>query len=224
MKLNLLALAFVALPLLTAQASNTVVTNFTTVAATKPNAHPVMLADGATLIPSGSGTVATGFFSLADGAITAISTPAAWTTALGSFQQFGTTGTVGGASALNNAGLYKLTAGQANLAGSAFDGKNIYTVIGNGASLAASTQVLVFKSTSTFAVDPTPEGTGPFLGTPPAGSLLLGSFGTPGAFYPAGLMANITSTPAVAVNLVPEPATALLGVLSLGFGFIRRRR
>jgi hypothetical protein len=238
MKLKLLALSLVALPFVAANASNTVVSNFVTVQANKPQTHPVMLSSlngpgGNVLIANNSGIVATGYFTGTDALFDAVKAApvgaarqTAWAAAAAAFVQFGASGPVGGPSALNNAGLYKLTAGAANPPGSQFEGKNIYTVVGNAATLAGSIDVMVFKSTNTFAVDPTPEGTGNFLGDAPAGTLLLGTLGTAGAFYPAGLMAGITTTPvnALAIAPIPEPAAALLGALALGFGFIRRRR
>jgi hypothetical protein len=123
MRLNLLTLSLVALPLNTANASNTVISNFVTVQANKSQSHPVMLSSfrGGGLIPNGTGIVAAGYFTAPEVGFDAVkAAPAgparafAWAALAASFVQFGSSGTVGGASALNSAGLYKLTAGAAN--------------------------------------------------------------------------------------------------------------
>ena len=116
----------------------------------------------------------------------------------------------------------------ANVAGTPFSGKNVYVAIGSGATLAASQQWVVFKSTTTFADEPTPSVnaflTDPAAGTPPAGTCLAGALSTTtSAWYTTGPLANIQMSSVVAAG-VPEPTVALLGALGLGIGFIRRRR
>jgi hypothetical protein len=229
--IKLLALAAVLLPSL-GHASNVIATNFGT-GANAATSNPIIFSGA--VAPAGAGIVAVGLFgagdAAADAAITAAAgNPAAWATVAGTFSQFGASATVGsGAGAApGTAGLFSVTPGQAVLAGSPFDGKNVYVAIGNAATLAGSSQVVVFKSTSTFALDPTPS-VNAFLrdaavGQDPAGTFLLGALGPGQVWYQTGPLAGQTITGVIGAVIIPEPATALLGMLSLGFGLVRRRR
>jgi hypothetical protein len=225
--IKLLALAAVLLPSL-GHASNVIATNFGT-GANAATSNPIIFSDA--VAPAGAGIVAVGLFGSTDAQITAAAgNPAAWATVAGTFSQFGASATVGsGAGAApGTAGLFSVTPGQAVLAGSPFDGKNVYVAIGNAATLAGSSQVVVFKSTSTFALDPTPS-VNAFLrdaavGQDPAGTFLLGALGPGQVWYQTGPLAGQTITGVIGAVIIPEPATALLGMLSLGFGLVRRRR
>ncbi len=206
-----------------ANASNVIFTNFST--ATKSDTHAVTLSTG-TLLPAGANSiVAVGFFS-SDAVLNLVqSTPtqASWTAALAAFTQFGTATTVG-TGAGNTAGLYKQTTGAAVVDGaSAFQGKNIYTIVGNAPTLAGSTEVLVVKSNAQFAVDPTPSANADFVAA--ASTVMVGSLaGQTSIPYNSGTMAGVSMITAQMVNLVPEPTAGLLGLIGLAFGGFRRRR
>lgn len=105
--------------------------------------------------------------------------------------------------------------------GNAAIGQQVYLIIGNGASIAASSQVLVWKPTSnpagnTFVAD-NPVG-GPdliqFLTT--RGTVVVGTTLT--ADVGAGSQSNFKL-----VAVVPEPSTALLGAVG-ALALLRRRR
>jgi hypothetical protein len=230
-KLLTLVAAFV--PCLSPAAVNVVTNNFAT-GTGGPRTNPLTNYLGTTLLPAGSGIVAVGFFpgdpAVVDAAITAVGdNVAAWGTIAATFQMFGASATIGTGSgaAPGQPGLFGITPG-AQVAGTPFSGKNVYVAIGSGATLAASTQYAVFKSTTTFADEPTPSVNAflsdPAVGTPPAGTFLLGqlSAGT-SAWFTTGPLANVQMS-SIRLDGVPEPTVALLGALGLGIGFIRRRR
>jgi hypothetical protein len=209
------------------QASNVIASNFAT-GANAVNSHPAQLSNG-NFIANGAGVVAVGLVTLTDAQVMAVNTVPEWVALLAGFSQFGaTTTTFGGASAVNNQGMYKLTAGfPVPDAASPFADKNIYTLMGNGATLATSTEVAVFKGNDKFVLDQAASTNAPLTGNPPGGTLLVGTIDAAGSVN-GGFNTPAFNTTSMnvmhLVNLVPEPTTALLGVLSLGFGFIRRRR
>ena len=105
--------------------------------------------------------------------------------------------------------------------GSSLVGQNVYVVIGNGASLGASDNFLVWKATAndagnTYTADNPVGGPGTVTVLGDKGTPLVGDFGT---VYdsPLGSQAGYTMAG------VPEPSIALLGALGV-LGLIRRRR
>ena len=211
-----------------ASASNVIFTNFST--ASKGDTHPVTLSNGA-LLPAGANTiVAVGFFS-SDAVLNlvqAMPNQANWTAALAAFTQFGTATTIG-TGAGNTAGLYKQTTGAAVVDGaSSFQGKNIYTVIGNSTTLATATEFLVVKSNAQFAIDPTPSANADLVGA--ASTVMVGSMAAqPTTPYSSGTLAGISMTTVQMAGgplepTTPEPAVGLLSLVGLAMGGIRRRR
>jgi hypothetical protein len=209
--ITLLALVAAFVPCLSQAAVNVVTRNFATGAAANTT-NPVTF-NGA-LLPAGTGIVAVGLFgagdAAADAAISAVgNNPAAWATVAATFQQFGASATIGTGSgaAPGQPGLFQITPG-ANVAGTPFSGKNVYVAIGNGATLAASQQWVVFKSTTTFADEPTPSVnaflTDAAAGTPPAGTFLAGSLSPDtSAWYTTGPLANVQISSMGAAGVIP---------------------
>lgn len=105
------------------------------------------------LIPNGTGYVAIGVFNVDDAQLRT------WAGALqggeiaNAFVQFSNNVSIG---FNNNGGIYQTVINGAITAGDAFEGKNIYTVIGSGSSLAGSSEMLVFKHNHVFMADPSP--------------------------------------------------------------------
>ncbi|MBT8037514.1 MAG: PEP-CTERM sorting domain-containing protein [Verrucomicrobiae bacterium] len=102
-------------------------------------------------------------------------------------------------------------------------GKGVFIVIGNSSSLAAATQMLVFRYEDDF-VDTPFEGPGTASLINGTGTLLIGEYNNFGFDNDS----NPSTPDAPAFNLVvipiPEPSsTALLGLGGLAF-FLRRRR
>jgi hypothetical protein len=212
-----------------------VATNYRTGTAGNGLTNPIVF-NGA-LAPAGAGTVAVGIFGATDADIRAVGgNPAAWAAVAATFQQFGTSARIGdGAGASpGQPGLFQITP-EANVTGTNFSGKNVYVAIGSGATLAASSLFVVFKSDTTFADEPTPSVSA-FLadvatGQLPAGMFLLGRLTAPQVYYTTGPLANQALTGITDCGLnaselcpIPEPTAGLLAVLGLGFGFARRRR
>ncbi|MGI8602195.1 MAG: PEP-CTERM sorting domain-containing protein [Verrucomicrobiales bacterium] len=216
---------------LAAQASNVIATNFVQGPTNTGLSHPLISAVSSTLLPNGSGTLAVGFFNVPDGVLDAIdSIPAgpgrraAWQSAITQFVQFGTSATVGGAAAGNTPGLYKFTVGTAVVPGSTFESKNIYTVVGTGNTLAGSDEGLIFKADTPFATDPTPSANADFVGTPPAGTLLVGALeGGTQAFYATGPLGGQQLT-AARLAAIPEPTALCISMLGFAGLVFRRRR
>lgn len=224
--IKLLGFVAVLVPCLSQAAVNAITKNYGT-GALAATTNPIII-NGALATP-GTGTVAVGIFGSTDAQISAVGdSPVAWAAVAATFQQFGASAPIGtGAGAAPGfAGLFQITPG-ANVAGTTYSGKNVYVAIGNGASLATSTFYAVFKSTTTFADEPIPSVnawlTDTAVGADPAGTLLLGSWLPGQVWYPTGIFAGLSLTGLDTAG-VPEPTTALLGLLSLGFGLVRRRR
>lgn len=214
----------------TAQGSAVIAKNFAT-GAENTTSNPITFTDilpGDTLAPAGAGIVAVGVFGVTDAAITAgVDSRDAWTAVAASFQQFGSSVTVG-TGAGNTAGLFQLTPSAEVNASSPFSGKNVYVAIGNGSTLAESSQVVVFKSNALFASDPTPS-VDSFLTDTNAegaigGSLILGNFGEGKAWYSSGPLNGAVVSGIIAAPVVPEPTLATLAALGLGMMGVRRRR
>jgi hypothetical protein len=93
---------------------------------------------------------------------------------------------------------------------------NVYTVIGNAATLGDSSQFLVFKHSTTFSPDPATSG--PAFLKAGQGTLILGQFGFFTANIGQGVVPAFSTVP-----LIPEPSAALLSLLG-AVGLLRRRR
>jgi hypothetical protein len=169
------------------------------------------------LISDGSGVVMTGSFlsGLPDfGSSTGQQVADAFT-------QFGGSGAVGFA---GFGGLYEMNATGGRIApGNPLVGANIFTLVGNGADLASSTQLIAFMHPTLFTVDSNLP-----VDTNPAATLgeVGGSYAWGGqAFPPVNVGPGGPDLPGVGMGaLVPEPSSSLLfGLAGLAL-IIRRKR
>jgi len=166
-------------------------------------------------VASGSGFVATGFFTSLSDAQLATSTSA---TLQGAFQLFGTSGTFGFG---GFGGVYEVeSAGGRIGAASAFANQSIYTILGNGTTIGNSTEFVIYKHAGTFQIDDADANDKTFNATlgGAGGAYLMGSV--------TGGTVEIAGQPFPQVEMavaVPEPSAALLGLLG-AVGLIRRRR
>lgn len=136
------------------------------------------------------------------------------------FTAFGAGGTIGFA---GFAGLYEINSTEGRIsAGNPLIGANIVTLIGNGATLGDSTELLAFQHPDTFQQDdgdPVDKNPAATLGED-GGSFLYGGDARPAVDVGGG---NVFPGVALA-PLVPEPSSSLLfGVAGLAL-LIRRKR
>ncbi|PAW66600.1 MAG: hypothetical protein B9S30_08005 [Verrucomicrobiia bacterium Tous-C5FEB] len=165
-----------------------------------------------------SGIVGFGIFSsLTDAGITGATSLA---TLYNDFDLFGVTGAFAAGGPVGNRGVFSRNTSETVL-GSAFDTKNIYILIGNGATYAASTQLLVLKTAQQFlaAQDDTPTALTVAITTANT-SVLFGRNLTDVRTTTAD--SGVTAGWGTA-TAVPEPSAALLGALG-ALGLLRRRR
>lgn len=165
-------------------------------------------------ISAGAGVVAFGVFSTDD--LTGATTPSEL---IGLFTQFGGTVAFNQAGPVGNRSVFS-SAQNVTVTGSDFAGKVIYLLAGNGSTLEGSSQFLVLKSTLAFNTvsDDTPTPTVLTI-SPANSSVLIGS-------AVANVQTTNTDTTTTAgweMAVIPEPSTALLGLLGLA-GMMRRKR
>ena len=175
----------------------------------------------ATPVPSGTGFVAIGTFTIGDGSITA----ANFANVVADFQQFGTATTFGGAGGFSIDGLFGHDASAPINAGSPLvtpTAQNIYLVAGNGTNLGNSNEVLIYRFPQTFGVDNPVFGESVRL-TEQAPTFFAGLLiGGEVADVPVAGLGNVGGLHFVAV---PEPAApAILPLLGLGVLLRRKRR
>ena len=198
MKLTKSIFALVASACISANAATITVTNL-------PGGQPVPVADGlGTIIAKDSGFAALGTFP----AGTAFSDVGAIKAA---FQQFGD------AVGFVADGLYSNSV-TATVGGTSFSGANVFTVIGDAADLASATGLLVVDHGFAFADEPNQTNGNGNVVVARDSNIVFG--GTTGAL-PVG--ANMFDGIQVA-PVIPEPSSALLGLLGLSFMAFRRRK
>jgi hypothetical protein len=168
--------------------------------------------------PTNPGVYGFGFFGVTDSAVT---NATQLTDIVTAFTVFGTTDTFnGGGAPTNQRGLFAHSQSGV-VTGSSFSGKNIYLLVGNGATFGASSELLVLKNTSLFtdAQDSVPTAQNITFSTATA-TLLFGR-------NIADVKTTGTDSSATAgwgtAKAVPEPSAALLGALG-ALGLLRRRR
>lgn len=169
-------------------------------------------------LSAGPGVVAVGVFS--SDALSGLSTVSS---ILSLFTNFGNvTNTFAAAAATGNRGIFSLSSPSVTVTGNAsFATKNMYLIAGNGSTLAASTAFLIVKSNTLFnaADDLSPTATS--VTFRPDTSTLL--FGTSVADVKTASTDNSVTPGWQMANVIPEPSSALLGVVG-ALGFLRRRR
>jgi hypothetical protein len=112
-------------------------------------------------------------------------------------------------------------------AAAAWVGKNFFAIIGNGATIEESTEVLIFRFTN-YTI-PNTESTILTLNMRPAdansGGSVYGGFGGVGNYLldPSPGNAGTANSTFNMVAVVPEPSAALLGMIG-ALGLLRRRR
>jgi hypothetical protein len=215
--MNKIALAFFAsLALMVGSQASTI--TFGNVAGA--TTHAFTDASGGNL-PNGGGFAALGTFGIGDDAISGANASGDFGAVKAGFTQFGNSLTIGFA---NRDGFLQGLVNGAIAGGDSFAGNSVYAVVGNGSSLDNSSDLLVFKSASTFLADPAP--TDNVIVNPANGSLLLGGVGSTNvagndfsSYQLAGAGAGGGVDP-----VIPEPSSTLLGLIGLGFVALRRKR
>jgi hypothetical protein len=168
--------------------------------------------------PGNPGVVGFGIFTgLTDAQISVTQSPASLISA---FVQFGQLGAFNSAGPTGQKGLF--TRNTADIvSGTAFANKNMYLFVGNGTTYANSTEFLVLKSDALFtaAQDDIPTAQTVTL-TPTSATLLIGR-----QILDVRTTSGDTSVTAGwgTAKLIPEPSTALLGLIG-ALGLLRRRR
>ncbi len=176
-----------------------------------------------TLVTAGSYAAVGYFDTIAAAALTnANMTPATFANLATDFVEFG-------ALTLANwfaDGFFQGDVGQAINAGSPFIGRPIYAVIGNGATLAASSEVWIGTTGGNFAQDnpvfnavaSLDEGSGTL-------AAVFGGFGPEGTDFGATQpFTQFFKTASASAAPIPEPSRAILAGLGLMGLFFRRRR
>jgi hypothetical protein len=164
---------------------------------------------------AGPGVVAFGFFSTDN--LGSVASPASLASL---FTQFGNTVTFNANGTTGNRSVFS-SAQNVTVSGSSFADKFIYLFVGNGTTFLDSTEFLVAKSTLTFAqvADATPTPT--VLTIRPDNSVNL--LGTEITNVQTANVDTSTTAGWQTAALVPEPSSALLGLLGV-VGLLRRRR
>lgn len=162
-----------------------------------------------------AGGVSVGIFSTDD-----FSTVTSASQLLGLFTVYSQNGIFSNAGPTGQRGTFAL-AGNQTIAGSAFDGKNIYVLVGNSPALADATEFAILKTNFTFSAgdDPTPT---PITRTITAGNSQLLWGRQADDLKTTNTDASVNAGWQTAV-LVPEPSALLLGALG-ALGLLRRRR
>lgn len=204
MKKLLLGLALVVLSG-SVHAGNMLVTNYNEDTSAQ---RPISTASGPLLT---GGVIGIGSFTTADptSLIAAAGSPAGWAALVADFISFGATNAVGN----DTPGLYQTDKSQ-TIAGTALVGKTIYTLIGNGATLAASGQGGVVQHAGTFLAE-NPLFSGVADISLPTSTVLMGTVGP-------NVTTVLGSAPSLLLAPIPEPMTATL--LLSAFALVARRR
>lgn len=184
----------------TLHAGNILVTNFDE---TSNRQMPITTISGTPILMGG--VVQVGSFLSGDPSalIAGLNSPAGLATLLSDFISFGSSNAIGS----DFVGLYASDKSSPLTVGSPLIGKPIYTMIGNNASLAASTELGIVRHPGSFAAD-APVFAGLADLSDPATVILYGGRGA-GVSTALGL-----STQSLRLG-VPEPSVALLLVLGL---------
>lgn len=196
--------ALVALAL-SAQAATITVNNF-------PANTPVPVSDAQGSGILSNGTVAIGIF---EGDINALAGAQDIAGIQAAFRQFGNSVAIGVNDPLGLPGLYQNSI-SGTVGGSEFSGQNVYTVIGNGSDVqGGSPGLLVFDHGFAFVDEP---GATMDAILRADGNLILGTEAQ------ADVGGNTFDGFQLAGAVIPEPSSAMLGLMGLSFLFLRRRK
>lgn len=167
-------------------------------------------------LAGGTGIVQLGSFTTADpGALIAgLGSPAGLAALLADFISFGTSSQIG----TDFAGLYASDKSSPIASDSPLVGKSIYTLIGNNATLAGSTEMAIIRDDQSFAADnPVFEALADVSAS--SSVILFGTAGGPGFTTALGAATSSLSLKPV----VPEPMSAALLLSGLALAARRRR-
>jgi hypothetical protein len=209
MKKLLLGLALVVLSGFSLQAGNVLVTNYNEDTGAQ---RPISTFGGTPLLTGGS--VGIGSFTSADPSslIANAGTPAGWAALLADFIFFGAQNAVGA----DLPGLYQVDKSQSVPPGSSLVDKNIYTLIGNAATLAASGESAIVRHAAQFGVDaPTFSRVADI--SLAGNEVLRGTLDGPSVTTALGSAASLRLAP------IPEPMSLTLLLSGLALVFRRRR-
>jgi hypothetical protein len=173
-----------------------------------------------------SGFAGTGGFSSNDVAVATLITNNDYAGLIAAFTPFiGTDNFVLGTAAVLGAVPGAFTISVGSFDPTSFIGQSLYTFIGNGATLATSTEYGLFRHTGTLAADPAaPSLPTEYFMDLNNGTSLIGTFGTKNNVTDANLgIDNATVATYQLVNSVPEPSTLLLSAIGV-LGLLRRKR
>lgn len=192
------------------QAGNILATNFDEATLAQ---RPLSTFTGTPILAGG--VVQLGTFQSTDpsGLIAGAGTPAGFAALLADFLTFGSTSAIGAF----NPGLYGGDKSVPIAGNSPLIGKSIYTLIGNGATLAASGEIALIRDDQSFAVD-APVFAALADISAASSVILIGNASGPGFSTALGASASSLS-----LAPVPEPMSAMLLLSGLGL-MIRRRR
>jgi hypothetical protein len=212
MKPGILVLSFAAVLVASSNATTIVLQNFNQDGS---SARPITTC-GNFVLPPNTGSVSIGTFAtLTDAAITG----AGRNQLLADFLAFGDSVNnptpIGDASAFNLPGLYSDVLNGTNAAGDPKIGKAIYTLIGNGPTVATSSQIAVVKDNDTFVLDDQPVIAADVFIHDPSSVILIGMSG------PQTTVPGLGTFGSLQLHCIPEPA--VLTFLTLWFGAFRRR-
>lgn len=186
---------------------------------------PISLLDG-TALASG-GVVAIGWFSSDITALLpGIATDGGKAAVIAAFNVFGTTIEGNSTQKIGEAGagfegLYDKPVSGAINAGDAIIGQNIYTLIGNGDTLATSSQLAIIRDANTFGADAPLFTAG--AGLLEADASVVYGLATGPSVKPNAAFEGAASVQLQPFGVIPEPMSAAFLLSSLAF-VVRRRR
>ncbi len=169
---------------------------------------PVVGRDQVTPIADGAGAVTIGIFSQDPGPLAAAGDLAGLKAA---FQQFGNAVTMG---FNGSAGLYQNSV-TATVGGTGFSGQSVYTVIGDTSDIASASGLFIYDHGFSFVDEP---GATEDAVITAGGNLIYGE-------RVSGIDIGGTAFDGFALSpIIPEPSSAMLGLMGLSFLFFRRRK
>lgn len=194
---------------------------------TPANSNAITDSAGVAFKSGTAGVASVGYFNISDAALTSATSSTiftsnfvAWNTAT-SPNADGSVNFVNSVSPVFARGYFTMNAASRTVAGSSFENKNMYIMVGNGLTFASSTEFLILKSTAQFlaANDPTlPNVTVRF--TDSNTSVLFGTTGASVQTTQTDATSNASWRTAAPI---PETSTSLLGAIG-ALALLRRRR